>query len=350
MSGSSRFWLVLVAALVLVTVLVGGAGTDGPPLDPRSVNPDGARGIVDVLGDVGAAVELDRAVPDEQATSALMLQDRLSTADRTALEDWVRRGGVLVVADPFSSLSARIDGLAADEIDAGTCTIGALSDARSVTGGGRTFVGGDAGQCFGSASRPFLSAEALGSGTVVSVGGPGMFTNEELGRADNAFVAVALLAPDPGAARITVVAPSQVEFGDGSFTGRVPTNVRNGIVMLLASFLLYALFRMRRLGQVVREPLPVQIRGSELVLQAGVLSSRAGDPAGAAEVIRADAVDEWRSRLADPDLDATALVAILSETRGVDRSEAERALLAPVASDDALVETVTLLDQLKGTS
>ena len=81
MNSSTRFWLILVAGLVLVTVLAGGAGSDGPPLDPRSVNPDGTRGVVETLERLGADVELDSAVPASDVTAALLIVDRLSSED-----------------------------------------------------------------------------------------------------------------------------------------------------------------------------------------------------------------------------------------------------------------------------
>ena len=112
MNSSARFWLVLVAALILVTVLAGGAGSDGPPLDPRSVNPDGARGLVETLERLGADVELDASVPGPDATTALLIIDRLSQEDGDQLSRWVSDGGTLVVADPASRFAPLRSGFA----------------------------------------------------------------------------------------------------------------------------------------------------------------------------------------------------------------------------------------------
>lgn len=341
---AARFWMLLIAGLILVAIVVGGAGGDGPPLDPRSVNPDGARALVEVLEDLGATVRLDDAVPPAETTHALILQDRLSEADADAVQRWVELGGVLVVADPSSRFAARTSGFAPDVVEAGACSVDALAQARSVTAGGRTFDAAGIEGCFGSVDRSYVVVEEAGLGVTVSIGGPSLFTNEALDDQDNAFVAVTLLAPRPDEVSIAVIAPSTVDFGDQSLDDLVPTRLTNAILQLLAAFLLYALFRMRRLGAVVDEPLPVRIRGSELVLQAGVLSERAEDPAGAAAVIRDDFVDRWRRTLAIDTSDLGELASNVATVVGVEPEPLQSALIAPVATDADLLDVVHQLD------
>lgn len=346
--GSARFWLLLIAGVILVAVVVGGGGGDGPPLDPRSVNPDGARGLVEVLEDLGASVGLDDPVPPAETTHALILQDRLSGADGDAVQRWVELGGVLVVADPSSRFAAGTSGFASDVVEAGTCSVDALDPARSISAGGRTFDAAGTNGCFGTVDRSYLVVEEAGLGAIVSIGGPTLFTNEALDERDNAFVAVTLLAPRPVGASIAVVAPSTVDFGDQSLDDLVPTRLTNAIWQLLAAFLLYALFRMRRLGAVVDEPLPVRIRGSELVLQAGVLSERAEDPAGAATVIRHDFLDRWRRTLALETGDPAELAPRIAAVVGVEPEALHAALVAPVAGDTDLIDVVRHLDRADG--
>ena len=210
--------------------------------------------------------------------------------------------------------------------------------------------------CFGSGGQTYLTIERRGGGTITSLGGPRLLTNENLGRFDNAYVATTLLAPNPDQARIAVLSPSLVEFGDQSLGGLVASRVRNAILMLLASFGLYALFRMRRLGAVVREPQPVPIRGSELVLQAGVLSERAQDPASAAATIRADFVRRWRRILAveddQPAQLAGRIAAHLAASGGTgslstpDAPAVLDALVRPVATSTDLLEVTGVLDAI----
>ena len=106
MSNNVKFWGLLAAALIVVVVILGGSGNEGPPLDPRSVSPDGARGLVETLEALGAEVRLDSAIPGPDSTTAVMLEDRLTIDDRALVRGWVRNGGVLVVADWSSTLLA----------------------------------------------------------------------------------------------------------------------------------------------------------------------------------------------------------------------------------------------------
>ena len=349
MNSSTRFWLILVAAVVLVTLLAGGAGSDGPPLDPRSVNPDGTRGVVETLERLGADVDLDLSVPRSDMTGALLIIDRLSGDDADLLDTWVRRGGTLVVTDPASRFAPLRSGFASPRIASEDCGLDWL-DGTTITGSGRTFDAANRTSCFGDGSESYLTLERRGDGTVIALGGPSLLTNENLSQLDNAFVATTLLAPVPNESRIAVLSPSLVDFGDQSLNSLVATRVRNAILMLLASFGLYALFRMRRLGAVVKEPQPVPIRGSELVLQAGVLSQRAKDPASVAATIRADFARRWRRILAVEDDEPAQLARRIaahlaaSTPTGPDEAALLDALVRPVTTDDDVLEIVHVLD------
>lgn len=346
MNSSPRFWLILAAALVVVTVAVGGAGDQGPPLDPRSVSPDGARGLVETLERFGAAVTIDDPRPSNTTTVALLLVDRLNLDDKTSALEWVEDGGTLVVADATSTLSATAAGIAPAELERGDCTIEALAQATKISGRGLTLQADGQASCFGPATSPFVQAKAHGSGTIISVGGTRLFTNEYIAQHDNAWVAVTLLAPDPASASVAILGPSTFEFGEGSPTDRMAPRVNNAIVMGLASFLIYALYRMRRLGGVVDEPLPVEIRGSELVLKAGVLSERAKDPAAAGEIIRDDFLDRWRQKLAMHHASSEDLAARIAADGAIPADELDRALSASIESDEDLVAAASVLDRI----
>lgn len=343
MTAASRFWLILAATVVLVVIVVGGAGGDGPPLDPRSVNPDGAKGVVDVLESLGVEVELDRAVPSADSTAALLLDDRLISEDRDALRRWVSRGGVLVVADDRGSLAPPRVAPQQGELERGVCTIAALNGAELVPADGWTLrVDPGTDSCFGTGLDAFITSRAEGTGYIVNVGGPLLFTNAVLDDSDAAVVAVSLLAPDPASARVTFVGASVVDFGDESLNDLIAPRVRNSIMQVLAAFLIYALYRMRRLGGVVREPLPVRIEGSELILQAGRLSERAADPASAAAIVRRDFIDRAARALAigrtdHSDADGGLLITVVAEKTGVEPSIVTEALHSRVLSEPDFV-------------
>jgi len=257
MSSSVRFWALLVAVLVITALVVGNGDSDSNArrLDPRSVGPEGARGLVETLEALGATVTLDQAVPDQRHTSAIMLRNQVSRDDEQRLEEWVRSGGVLVVADLASALSAESVATTTsvfgdEDLTRNVCTIETLQPAERLQVEGRMLAVDDRQSCFGDGVRAFIVAENLGSGLVVTVGSPDVFVNSVLGQQDAAVIAANLLVPNRGRSVVAFVGPSIVEFGEQSLRDLVPPRVENAIMQLLAAFLLYALYRGRRLGAV----------------------------------------------------------------------------------------------------
>ena len=168
MNRNARFWLLLGAALVVVVLIVGGSGDSGPAYDPRSVAPDGARGVVETLERLGAMVDLDRSVPNPSAKTALMLRDRLTVEDEDAVRTWVQAGGVLVVADVNSRLAAQAVGFTNAPVGGrptilrGRCTIEVLAETTELTLNGRLLNTAGRTSCFGDANSAFVVAESGG--------------------------------------------------------------------------------------------------------------------------------------------------------------------------------------------
>lgn len=336
MNGNARFWLILAAVLVVTVLLIGGSGSDGPPYDPRAVNPDGARGVVESLERLGATVDLDSPVPGADTATALMLQDRLNADDRMATEQWVRAGGTLLVADPASDLAARRVGIAPFTQGRGECTIEALSEVQELDVSGALLDAFGIDSCFGDGNRAFIVAERLDDGVIVTVGSPNIFVNSALDEGDAAVVALGVLAPNRND-RVAFLGPSLVDFGEEGLNQLVAPRVVNAIFQLLAAFLLFALYRSRRLGGVVPEPVPVRIEGSELVLKAGLLSQRAKDPASAAEILRRDVIERARRLLAiAPDADDQVVADRLASRTAYSPDDVYAALTSPVSSDQEL--------------
>ena len=353
MNRNARFWLLLGAALVVVVLIVGGSGDSGPAYDPRSVAPDGARGVVETLERLGAMVDLDRSVPNPSATTALMLRDRLTVEDEDAVRTWVQAGGVLVVADVNSRLAAQAVGFTNAPVGGrptilrGRCTIEVLAETTELTLNGRLLNTAGRTSCFGDANSAFVVAESVVQGTIVTIGSPDLFINAELDDDDAAVVAVNLLAPTGGDAHVSFLGPSVVDFGDEAITDLVPPRVWNAVFQMLAAFLLYSLYRSRRLGGVVPEPVPVHIEGSELVLKAGLLSERAKDPGSAAQVLQTDLVHRIRVALSVPATATDADVATrVADRTGHTPAEVEHGLYGLVATDPELVQTAQLLHTL----
>jgi len=307
-----RAWapvLGLVVAALGIAVVIGPDPVHGPPLDPASTAPDGAKAVVETLASLGADVSVRPGAPDASRSTALLLDDTLSDDDRTATSEWVETGGTLVVADPYSELNPaevgrlRAPGPLTPGLERG-CSVGALRDVRRVDTGvvtllkappGSTacFVGGGSRQPSegGGGSTPgtdaWLVIVTRGRGTIVAVGGPGAFTNARLGREDNAVLAAALLAPRRGE-RVVVIGPRPPGTGTRTLTDLIAPRVRLALAQLALAFVVVVAWRARRLGRPVVESQPVELAGSELVVAVGHLMQRARGSARAAEILRYD--------------------------------------------------------------
>ena len=112
--------LLLVVAAVGMLLLVR-AQPDPEPFDPRSEAGSGTRGLVVLLQHEGAEVAVVRSAPDPGGDQrVLVLQDRLNDGQRRDLLAFVEAGGVVVMADPLSSLAGDIGPVATvtDELPA----------------------------------------------------------------------------------------------------------------------------------------------------------------------------------------------------------------------------------------
>ena len=350
-------WLGLGALVVVVGLAAGGPPDDGTPLAPDSTGPLGAKALVLLLEDLGADVTVSSDTPDGDVDVTLLLSDDLTDEQRTDLEDWLADGGRAVVADPISPLtppiaaeSTALGGLFESTLEPGDCTIDALDDLDRVdpSGGVLFDVPEGAGRCFTDEEAAFVVASAAGSGTTVAVGGAAAFTNATLGEEDNAVLAGTLLAPVPGT-RVQFLEPRRAGSGDETLVDLIAPNVAQAIWQLAFAFLLYALWRARRLGKPIVEPQPVQIAGSELVVAVGELLQQTRSPQRAAEILRQDLRRTLADRLGlPPDATPQVVAAVTARRTGVDAEQLHDVLAgAPVTSEADLVSLATLIDAIR---
>jgi hypothetical protein len=242
-----------------------------------------------------------------------------------------------VVADPSSPLQPHpVTGtLGTDPLVRG-CDVPALSDVERVdpVGGVGFDVPPGGTSCFGS----FVAVADAGEGTVVGIGGAGLLTNGELGEVDNAVLAGALLAPAPGT-RVAIVRPAAAGGGSKSLADLVSPGVKGALLQLGVAFLLYALWRARRLGAPVPEPQPVPLAASELVVAVGNLLQQAGRRDQAGALLRADLRRHLAERLGLAHDAPVDVVATTAAARTGIPEERLRAALTPVplSGDDELV-------------
>jgi len=354
-------------ALTVVALVVIGRGVGDRPLDPTSDARLGTSAMVALADDLGADVRIDDRFPDLDAADApdvvVLFSDRLDTSQRTQLDGWIDDGGRLVVTDPGSEYTPPLSGdfLTVDDLDPAArlrddCQISAFDDI-DVSGvdprnGGVLYDAGSGDDvCITDGLRSaYVVATDQGDGTVVSVGGSGMFVNAALAEGENAAVVAALVAPTADT-RLVVLAPEALAGGgSGSRTlgDLVPTGVTRGLVQLCIAFLVYAVWRSRRLGRPVPEPQPSAIAGSELVAATGTLLDRTRSPGHAADLLRNDLRHFLADHLGVPPTATPAVLAqVASERTPADHDALLWALTAPVTDDDGLVALASTIDRIR---
>ncbi len=288
-------WIVIAGLVVLLAAIGGRGGQGGPPLDPTSTSPDGAKALALLLSDLGARVDQATGPPAPgSGGTALILADRLDLDGHRRLLDWVRAGGTLVAADPSLSTDfaapARAPGaggiLTVTRPLTAECSSPEVAGVRVIDPAGGLALRPPTGAtgCFPvGGGGDFLVVVPVGQGTLVLVGGPDAWTNAHLGQLDNSVLAANLLAPGGTGVTVSWIIGPRAGSGHLSLWELLPTRVKEGLAQLLIAVGLLCVWRGRRLGRPVLETQPVELAGSELVAAVGTLlhqGHRLDDAAG----------------------------------------------------------------------
>jgi len=342
---------VLLASLIVVGVVAGDGGSEGgPALSPSSTASDGTRALVLLLRESGADVRTGQRVPDANTHFALLLRDGLDEPSRDQLRAWVDGGGTLVVADPESPLAARTAGFGGSgRVDRGTCDVSALEDVNTleVPFGFEFRVRGETESCFGDGRTAFITSASRGQGVVVSIGGAEVFTNDVLDEADNSVMAVRLLPVD--GTTVAILDPNAPGSGTTTLGDLISDRVFQAMLQLGVAFIVYALWRSRRVGRPVTEPQPVAIAGSQFVRAVGGLQQRSRSTDRAATMLRTATRRLLSDRFGVPlNLDTATLAELTATRTGLDRNQVAAALGdTPILDEASLVALGQQLDAIR---
>lgn len=310
---------VLVGVLATVTVLsllaVRSAG-HRDDLDPENPDPAGAQAVARVLAAQGVrltvvrrAAELERTTVDADTTLMVTSSEHLGRTTARRLHERAAGAGTVVLAAPVPILRKALalpvtvaDDVVAERSDAG-CTDDLLV-ALTIEVEDSTGYASDDPQvtlCFeGLVAR---------TGTTYAVGGAGLFANGQIEKADDAAAALRLLG---GHDRLVWYVPDvrDVPAGDtGSVADQLPRGLFPALWLVLVALLATMVWRGRRLGPLVVEPLPVVVKAVESTQGRGRLYHRVRDRSHAAQTLRAATRRRLVSRLGlppDTDLDGLA--------------------------------------------
>ena len=286
----------ILAALVVISVLTRDTASFADPLDPRNPDHDGGQAVARVLADNGVDVQVARGEgellgEEVDAGTAVVVTNPGELGGSTVkklLEHAKEAGAIVVVGD-----SAVVGGQFGIE-DASLADARRSADCDEPLARGlvvRTRDGGglEAEGCFGSdGTSALVRRDALWLMTT-----PTSFTNERVLESDNGALALRLLGQEDRL--VWYVADSaDTAASDGvGLSGLLPPWLLPGLYLLLASLLGVVLWRGRRLGPLVTEPLPVVVRAAESTESRGRIYRRTGDRRHAAAIL----VDAARRRL-----------------------------------------------------
>lgn len=365
---------VLAFALVLVLISLVLAGlkprVQGDYLDPESANRDGTRALAQLIGSHGAPVRAARNTFDavaqmRAATGALLVvvrAERLTADDLLALQSV---SGDILLVEPtrqaIDLLAPSVSEAATSLADLGKpdCTLpGAAAAGEVAFGASSTYeiMGAATGtRCYPDQKHPRLVQVRLDGRTVTVLGSGSPFTNQHLAEYGNAALGLNLASGHPAVVWLMPDLPKPGSAaGDKSMWDLVPPGVKLATLQMFIAVLLIAAWRMRRLGPIVVEALPVAVRSAETVEGRARLyrSRRARDRAAGA--LRAGTRERLVPRLglphsaaADPAFAREIVTAVTSRTEERETTIGW-ALYGPAPMDDAeLVRLSDFLDDLE---
>jgi hypothetical protein len=348
--------LALIVAMGLLTVLAQGDQTFGA-LEPGSYEPGGSRALAQLLRKNGVEIETVRTVAEARAaaSSATLLVTDPELVRPEQLTELVGQAANIVLVAPRGGTlahalpSVQVEGSTGVEVRSPGCTVAAAVAAGDALLGGITYrtVTSTGRVCYGNA----FAQVATGDGTTATVLGAGdPLTNAHLSEDGNAALGLRLLGRNQ---RLVWYLPSlndpALDPAKRSFYDLIPHGWRFGVIQLGIAAALIALWRGRRLGPVVTEPLPVVVRAAETAEGRARLYRKAGATDHAGEILREAVRARLRPLLGLPvDAGPAAVVESAARRSGWDETQVGELLYGPPPADDpALVRLVDALDMLE---
>ena len=367
---------------IVLVILLGGvliallqpASTPGY-LDPRSTGPSGARALADILAHRGEPVTWAGTVESAEAAArgsggvTLVITSPGLLSARELGRLGAVRGNLMLVEPVSASLAALAPGTAV----AGKAPLAAADPGCRLTAArlaGHADLGGvllrstarGAWQCYPVNGHPTLvryttgyrttGGRTTGGRTITLLGSGAPLTNQYLARHGNAALALDLLS---GSARIVWLVPAPPAGapppgGPQSLFSLIPWSAYLVTIQLAIAVALAAVWRVRSLGPLVAEPLPVVVRASETVEGHGRLYQSRRSRDRAAAVLREAALNRITARLALPHgAGAGAICAAMAARTGRGAGEIRATLFGPVPRDDAALTALARdIDTLEG--
>lgn len=341
---AARWPVVIVLAIVAAgIVLTLTRSTSGLSLDPESPEPQGSRALARLLEREGISVEPIRSSVDVRPADATLVVTQPNLLRGQALRSLAEKAATVVLVAPDQQAldavvsTVRTSGHRETEARPPRCDLPAAVAAGSVTLGGKAYAG----------EQTCYDGTLVRAGNTVALGTRVPLTNDALDDEGNAALAMRLLGQQQ---RIVWYMPSGgdpgLRDGEESVQDLLPRGWVFGAVQAGIAAVLFAVWRARRLGPVVTEPLPVVVLAAETVEGRARLYRRAGATEHAAEALRRAARERLLPVLGlGADAQPQAVLAAIANRTGRDAGEL---LYGPPPADTAaLVRLADALDALE---
>jgi hypothetical protein len=296
-----------VLAAVVIAVAFAAVGSSGhsysAALDPSNAGPTGARALAHVLADQGvkvtvvrSAAALESTTLDRNTTVVVTSADDLGTSTLARLQRHLGEADLVVVHPGYTVAQdlGQPDGLDLRQTANVTadCNDPTYDHLRMSTRTGTAYPEINGSGCFRVGERYLVLKPG---GNLTLVGSADLLSNEQITHADNAAIALRLLGQNPRLVWYVPDAGDQVAGDAVPFHTLLPHWLQPAALLAAIALIALALWRGRRLGRLVTEPLPVVVTAIESTRSRGRLYRKAGDRAHAAAALRRAA----RVRLAD---------------------------------------------------
>jgi hypothetical protein len=361
-------WPLAVAGLVLLAALLAALPeprTSATALAPDNPQGTGARALAQVLQRQGVTIDYVRTASTATAAAAagttlLVTSDYLLSPDQ--LDRIAATPADLVLLAPTGLLAAVTDAAEPSWAPGAVSTAARTAqcadpDARaagaiSASGGGFVALGPTATVCFpgaGGDAGAYLVVD--GTRRVTAIADAGLLTNGRIADQGNAALALRALGRHE---HLTWYVPSLSDTGSDTASSPGLTDLLPPATPVLALELLLvaavaAVWRGRRLGRVVTEPLPVTVRSAETTRGRGRLYRRSRSYGHAAAALRAGAATRAAARVGLPrSAGAPAVIDALARATGRPQDEVAALLYGPPPTDDVgLAQLARRLDELE---
>jgi Domain of unknown function (DUF4350) len=337
--------LILVAAALVTLLAAIGTQPNSAELDPRNTAPDGAHALSVLLGARGIPVTVATRlsqITDESDTTVVV--SATSELSHRALAALANTSATVVLIDPLQDALSAFDVPATPDADITSGTLDAGCSLAAAVTAGSVRIAGDLYAASGAASTCYLqqgdaalvTSTRQNQASTIVLGSPSTLTNAYLADDGDAALALGLLDND------------RVQWVTGALDTGPAATTRRGLLNLLPSRLLWAtlqlfiavfvlaLWRSRRLGRPVVEPLPVVVRAAETVEGRARLMHAAKARNAAARSLRTATVRRLtRAIRLGADDDPASVVGVVAERARMPAAEVQSVLYGGEPQDDA---------------